>query len=85
MVYNNTNNSVSISGRVASRVLYSHEVFGEKFYEFQLAVNRTSGTQDFLPVCVSNYLLDDDLDIGDSVTIKGQFRSYNKVDGEKAS
>lgn len=83
MEYNNANNIITISGRIVSDIKYSHEVFGEKFYEFTLAVKRASGTEDMLPICVSAYILNGFLDKDDFVTIKGQIRSYNKVENEK--
>lgn len=79
----NGNNVVTLSGKVAGNPVYSHEVFGEKFYEVALAVNRLSGMADILPVSVSEHLLDADLSEGSLVTIKGQFRSYNKMVGER--
>lgn len=79
-----TNNTVTLSGRLISNLDFSHEIFGEKFYEFTLAVKRNSGTEDFLPICVSERLPYGWLSDGDNVTIKGQFRSYNKVDGDKS-
>lgn len=90
MMYNNTNNKVSISGRIANIVQYSHEVFGEKFYEFTLAVERNSGTKDLLTITASQHLLNeyqyyiDNIDRGNRITVKGQFRSYNKMDGDKS-
>lgn len=66
-------------------MLFSHEVFGEKFYEFKLAVNRTSGTEDLLTVTASEHLLAayKGKDV-EKCTVEGQFRSYNKVEGDKS-
>ena len=80
----NGNNVVTLSGKVVGEPTYSHEVFGEKFYEVILSVNRLSGMADLLPVSISEHLMSDRLRDGESVTIKGQFRSYNKVVEERS-
>lgn len=84
MTTNQTNNSVILCGTVKGEPVYSHEVFGEKFYEVMLAVKRLSGMDDVLPVSVSEHLLGDGFRDGSEVTVKGQFRSYNKIVGERS-
>ncbi len=79
---NLSNNSVTLSGRVTGEPTFSHEVFGEKFYEASLAVKRLSGLEDVLPVSVSEHLMGDRFHDGAEMCVKGQFRSYNKVVGE---
>lgn len=78
------NNKVFLKGVVASKPRFSHEVFGEGFYELDLNVKRLSDNFDNIPVTVSERLLSDGaFEIGREVSIKGQFRSYNKlVDGK---
>ncbi len=79
------NNKVYLSGEVASSPEYSHELYGEAFYEFTLSVKRLSGQQDLLPVTVSERLMNDvDLSIGASVSLRGQFRSYNKLENDRS-
>ena len=78
------NNSVTLSGTVMSAPVYSHEIYGEKFFEVTLAVKRLSGMDDFLPISVSEHLLSDVFYEGNNVTVSGQFRSYNKTIGEKS-
>ncbi len=80
----NGNNAVMLSGKVVGEPVYSHEVFGEKFYEVVLSVARLSGMADLLPVSVSEHLLTANLHDNELVTIKGQFRSYNKMSGERS-
>lgn len=77
-----TTNSVSIAGRLKSLEL-SHKIYGEAFYTFYLECERLSDKTDVLPVTVSERLLEKHpLCDGESVTVKGQLRSYNKlVDG----
>lgn len=78
------NNQVTISGEIASGFNFSHELYGEKFYIVNLKIQRTSGTDDIVPVTVSDRLVDVSEDyIGQFVSVTGQFRSYNKQDGEK--
>lgn len=73
------NNKVSICGEIVSGFNYSHDVFGEGFYLFDLKVNRLSDTADVIPVMVSERLIDVSNNIvGQYVDIKGQYRSFNK-------
>ncbi len=77
------NNRVFLSGRVAREPQYSHELFGEGFYEFYLEVKRLSGQTDVLPVTVSERIMNGaDLREGAFVALSGQFRSYNKLENE---
>ena len=78
------NNKVFLKGEVVSKAVFSHEVYGEGFYELDLKVQRLSENYDIIPVTVSEKLLgDDNFAVGNMVALKGQFRSYNKlVDGK---
>ena len=78
------NNKVFISGEIVSEAEFSHEVYGEGFYEMSVMVKRLSGQGDILPVTISERLIaDKDLKIGSTINAIGQFRSYNKlVDGK---
>ena len=72
------NNQVSLSGRIISPFRFSHEVFGEGFYLFDLSVGRLSDSSDTIPVMASERLLNIHEDqIGKFAEINGQFRSYN--------
>ena len=53
------NNKVFISGEVISEPKFSHEVYGENFFEFDLKVSRLSESYDIIPVTVSEKLLVD--------------------------
>ena len=78
-------NRVFISGRVVSDKTFSHEVYGEGFYELSVAVKRLSGQEDILPVTISERLIEKEgLNIGSDLSIVGQFRSYNKLVGGKS-
>ena len=78
------NNKVFISGEILTDAEFSHEVYGEGFYEMSVLVKRLSGQGDILPVTISERLINDkDLKIGATINAFGQFRSYNKlVDGK---
>ncbi|MBE7089444.1 MAG: single-stranded DNA-binding protein [Clostridiales bacterium] len=78
------NNRVFISGEIVSEAEFSHEVYGEGFYEMSVLVKRLSGQGDILPVTISERLIQDkDLKIGAEINAIGQFRSYNKlIDGK---
>ncbi len=78
------NNKVFISGEIVTEAEFSHEVYGEGFYEMNVLVKRLSGQGDILPVTISERLISNgDLKIGVTINAIGQFRSYNKlVDGK---
>ncbi len=72
------NNMVTISGKVSSEVEFSHEVYGEGFFNFMLDVPRLSEYYDRIPVTISERLVSKEkLEIGTIVEVEGQFRSYN--------
>lgn len=71
-------------GKVTSDKKFSHEIYGESFYIFDLEVARLSGNSDIIPITISERLiLEKELEIGDKVAIEGQFRSYNSYENEK--
>ena len=79
------NNSILIGGVVVSEPEFSHEVFKEKFYSFNLETKRLSDYNDVLPVIISERLIDiKSIKNGLLVKIKGQFRSYNKLVDNKS-
>ena len=78
------NNHLVLMGKVTSDKRFSHEIYGEKFYIFDLAVPRLSGNADIIPITVSERLLSiNDLAIDSKITVEGQFRSYNSYENEK--
>lgn len=78
------NNKVYLYGEIISEAQFSHEVYGEGFYEFKVRVMRLSGQADILPVTVSERIMAEDMKIGSSICALGQFRSYNKLEGGKS-
>ncbi len=78
------NNHLVLVGKVTSDKKFSHEIYGESFYIFDLEVPRLSGNSDIIPITISERLiLEKELEIGDKVAIEGQFRSYNSYENEK--
>ena len=76
-------NNVFLQGRIGSSIEYSHDLYGERFYEFRLDVPRLSEHLDEIPVTVSETLAAE-LHEGDTVAINGQFRSFNRPEGERS-
>ena len=73
------NNQVSIVGEIISDFQYSHEVDGEGFYMVEVAVSRLSNFSDYIPLMISERLIDTSQSyIGQKVYVTGQFRSYNR-------
>ena len=71
-------NMAVVSGVVENEPTFSHEVYGEGFYNFNVNVPRLSETRDSIPITVSERLLaPGDIKVGDKIEISGQFRSYN--------
>ena len=78
------NNHLVLVGKVTSDKRFSHEIYGEKFYIFDLAVPRLSGNADIIPITVSERLLSiNELKIDSKITVEGQFRSYNSYENER--
>lgn len=78
------NNKVTLSGEIVSNFEFSHECYGEGFYTAMLASERLSRQKDIIPIMISERLVDVKADwIGRFVRASGQFRSYNKHEGER--
>ena len=78
------NNHIILVGKITDEKKFSHEIYGEKFYTFDLSVPRLSGNADIIPVTISERLFkDEDLVVDKKVKITGQFRSYNSYENEK--
>lgn len=78
------NNYLTLVGKVTGEKKFSHEIYGERFYVFNLEVARLSGNSDIIPITVSERLITDEmLKEGNTLLVKGQFRSYNSYNNEK--
>ncbi len=85
MVTNYTeNNYLVLVGNVVSDKTFSHEIYGESFYLFNLGIPRLSGNEDVIPITISERLISNfDLSVGKKVVVEGQFRSYNSYENER--
>ncbi len=80
-----SNNKVFLTGEIEREPIYSHEMYGEGFYELFLKVTRLSGQADILPVTISERLMSgEDLSLGSKISLSGQFRSYNKLENDRS-
>lgn len=78
------NNYLTLVGKVTGEKTFSHEIYGERFYVFNLEIARLSGNADIIPITVSERIITDEmLTQGKNLLVKGQFRSYNSYDTEK--
>lgn len=77
------NNKIYLEGEIVSELQFSHEMYGEGFYNFYIEVQRLSDAKDALFVTISERLIAGmEVKIGSQVIVEGQLRSYNKfVDG----
>ena len=81
---NNTDkcNRAYVNGKIITDAKPTHTAYGEQFYEFTIEIPRLSGQSDRLPVTISERLMGDHIKLGAEFCAIGQFRSYNKLDGE---
>jgi len=78
------NNEVLLIGKVVSDIRFSHKVYGEGFYSFDLEVPRLSDSADILPVTISERILPTLGKVqGKILEVVGQFRSYNQYEEGK--
>jgi single-stranded DNA-binding protein len=78
------NNQVTIIGEIVSEFEFSHEVYGEGFYIVDVSVNRLSDSVDYIPLMISERLIDVTQNyIGETIMVNGQFRSYNRHEEKK--
>lgn len=79
-----TNNLVKLTGMIISEPEFSHEVYGEQFFNLFLEVKRISGVADIVPLTISERLFNrEDKCTGTAVRVSGQFRSFNKHEENK--
>lgn len=73
-------NIIFLEGEVVSGLEFSHELFGEKFYLFTLAVQRLSDKKDMIQITISEKIVEEvRLTVGAKIAVTGQLRSYNKM------
>ena len=72
------NNKVEVVGEVCSEPAFSHTIYGERFFLFQLRIPRLSDNFDTVNITISERFFPEITPhIGDILFIEGQFRSYN--------
>ena len=77
-------NNVILQGKIVTEKKFNHEIYGEKFYVFDLEVARLSNVMDVIPILISERLLiDNDIKVGTLLNVNGQYRSYNSSDQTK--
>jgi primosomal replication protein N len=77
------NNKLHLAGKVMTTPEFSHDIYDEKFFTFDLEVSRLSDNSDIIPVLISEKLLDGTVVKGVYIDLNGQLRSYNKFEEEK--
>ena len=78
------NSQVTMIGEIVSEFEFSHEVYGEGFYLVDISVSRLSDSVDYIPLMVSERLVDVTQSyIGETISVSGQFRSYNRHEEKK--
>jgi len=79
------NNYLVLVGEITSEKKFSHEIYGESFYVFNVEVPRLSNATDIIPITISERLITNfDLSIGKKILVEGQFRSYNTYENERS-
>ena len=79
------NNKVFIQGEIDSLPEFDHAVKEDEFYKFNLKIPRLSGQCDIIPVTIPKRMQQIvDFELGKQISIRGQFRSYNKLENEKS-
>ena len=78
-----TNNRISLRGRLAAPPVPSHSNHGVDYFTFHLAVRRLSGAEDRLNVVASQeqLALFPPLEAGDPLSVTGEVRTFNNRSG----
>ncbi|MBR6779088.1 MAG: single-stranded DNA-binding protein [Clostridia bacterium] len=78
------NNKVYLQGEVVDLPQMNHAVMDENFFGFHLKIPRLSGQYDIIPITISErILMSKPIFVGDKIALKGQFRSFNKLEDNK--
>lgn len=76
-------NKAIVSGIIEEEFQMNHETMWERFFRTRLIVERYSGEVDYVPIIVSEVLINQKAPgkilKGCWVEVRGQFRSYNKI------
>lgn len=78
-------NIVYLYGLVANEPVTSGEFYGSDYCDLQLSVRRLSSIVDTIPVTISRHLVEEyQISAGMNLAIKGEFRSYNKIENGRS-
>ena len=79
-------NYVSLYGMVDSEIIFSHEVYNEKYYTFILKIKRLSEIYEYINITISDRLLLNQVKLfnGQNIFVAGQLRSYNSYTSLKS-
>lgn len=77
------NNTITVSGSIFGNPEFSHEYYGEKFYELYINTERKSGTIDTLK-CVIPEMFIKELNIGGKNKFVGEVRTRNYIEDDKS-
>ena len=69
-------NMVEIVGVIMEEAKFNNEVSGRRFYRTEILSRRKSGIEDVLSMIISDDLVRDVI-IGETVYVRGSFRSFN--------
>jgi len=76
-------NRVELRGCVSSAPVFSHESRGERFFRFNIDVERLSGAVDRLAVIARQTLLSElEVEPSEKIFVLGELRSFNNKSGE---
>ena len=79
------NNRVLLHGTVVGTPRKSHTVFGEEYVDLALSVSRLSNMHDLIPITLhQDQIREHAISEGIEITVKGQFRSYNQIIGDRS-
>lgn len=71
-------NNITLRGIATTAPIFSHEVKGERFFEFTLKADRHSINSDFLPIIISERIMPPIIE-NSNLSIQGELRTYNKL------
>lgn len=74
-------NNVILEGEILTTPELTYEYKGIDFYTSEIVVKRASGIEDIIPIHISGK---PSFKEGDFISIKGSFRSYNKIEDNKS-
>lgn len=77
------NNGVTLAGTIMKELEFDYEAYGEKFYQTEIGVYRTSGYMDIIPLIIPEVLIAGEIKTGNKIKVSGTFRSYNTRSGGK--